>query len=569
MRLSSLLLAISSTTTLVSASAPYVVQWNNTKSYGPDGPWPVVTVHVGTQENGVGLSTVDLHPGGIWQSMILTEAFCNGDNDPTHCPAAQAGLYNINGSHNVLRNITKETGLVWEWGSDSAFNISGSANNVVDVMTLRGVRGQSMTVGNSTIAAVDSSTIALPDRTNHSIQVGHLSLGAPGGGGQPFGNVDGETFAGHAAANNIIPSNSFGLHYGSSSLNQVGSLVWGGYDQSRVLGDAAAFDLTVNNEMLPSLLDVQIGVETGSSPFANGASSMIGLLKQNASFQGVQPTIINPVVPYLFMSPETCTAIVQNLPVTLEPKVGLYLWNTGDPNYKRIVQSPAYLAFVFQNAGVGNLTIRVPFPLLNLTLEGPIVATPQPYFPCRPFHANDNSGNYVLGKAFLQAAFIGMNWEQNKFFMAQAPGPGVGASNVQSIGPNDTYINSDPIDNFAPTWAKDWTVLSSTGNSSSLGSGTGSGTGLSSGAKAGIGVGVAVGVLAIVATSVFCCLRRRKRKIVLQKDDNALETEPMYRPFHEKDTRPISHDISTALPHEMGTDSPVQYPHELGAGHDP
>jgi hypothetical protein len=572
MHLSSVLLAIASTSTLVSASAPYVVQWNSSKSYGPDGPWPVVTVQVGTRANGDGLSAVDLHPGGIWESMILTEAFCNGDDDPTHCPAAKAGLYNINGSHNVLKNITKEVGLVWQWGSNSAFNINGSANNVVDVMRMGGVQGQSMTVGNSTISAVDSSTITLPDGTNYSIQVGTLSLGAPGGGVQPFeAGVDGETFAGHAASTNSIPSNSFGLHYGSSSMNQVGSLVWGGYDQSRVIGDAAAFDLTTGNEMRPSLLDIQIGVENGSSPFASGSSSMTGLLKQNASFGRAQPTIINPIVPYFFLSPQTCTTIAANLPVTLEPNIGLYLWNTKDPDYQRIVQSPAYLAFIFQNAGAGNLTIKVPFPLLNLTLEGPIVATPQPYFPCRPFHASDDSGDYVLGKAFLQAAFIGMNWEQNKFFMAQAPGPGVGASNVQSIGPNHTSINSDPVEHFAITWAKDWTVLCATSNSTP-GNGTisnGSGPSLSAGAKAGIGAGAAVGVLvAIVALSLFCIQRRKNRvgRVVRRQGGETLEPEPepMYRPLHEKDVRPVSYETGLASPHEMGTEQPVRYPLELG-----
>ena len=49
-----------------------------------------------------------------------------------------------------------------------------------------------------------------------------------------------------------------------------------------------------------------------------------------------------------------------------------------------------------------------------------IVATPQQYFPCRPYYANDGIGKFEFGKSFLQAVFIGMNWGQNKWFMAQA-----------------------------------------------------------------------------------------------------------------------------------------------------
>ena len=92
--------------------------------------------------------------------------------------------------------------------------------------------------------------------------------------------------------------------------------------------------------------------------------------------------------------------------------------------------------------------------------------TTQQYFPCRPFYAIDDSGRYFLGEAFLQAAFIGMNW-QVEFFLAQAPGPGVGASNITPIGPTDTRISTDPIENFAVTWVRNWTALSDADNSRS------------------------------------------------------------------------------------------------------
>lgn len=61
--------------------------------------------------------------------MILTEAFCNG-SDAVECPAAKAGLYDIDKSHNVLQNITQEPGLVFQWGSEMALNISGSATTL-------------------------------------------------------------------------------------------------------------------------------------------------------------------------------------------------------------------------------------------------------------------------------------------------------------------------------------------------------------------------------------------------------------------------------------------------------
>lgn len=404
---------------LTLAKTPYVVAWNRTHSYGPDGPWPVVTVQVGSREDGGTLSWVDLHPGGIWQTMIPTEAFCNSPKSPNPCLAEKAGLYNLNSSTFLLRNFTNETATIWQWGSERAFNMSGLTNNVLDGMSLYTVQG-GVTVGNGTISAVDRSQISLPDGTNYSTQVGSLSLGCPGGGSQAFEgtNFTGGTFPGKLRGVNVIASNSFGLHYGSVALGQVGSLVWGGYDQNRILGDVATFDLNNKNGMLSSLVDIQIGVETGLSPF--GANVYEGLLRADPTFGGTQPTLINPVVPYFFMSKETCAAIAQNLPVTFQPSIGLYTWNIMDAQFEKIVRSPAFLGFIFQAKGGRNITIKVPFRLLNLTLEAPIVSSPQQYFPCRPF--TNSEGNYFLGRAFLQAAYIGINWEISRWFLGQAPG---------------------------------------------------------------------------------------------------------------------------------------------------
>jgi len=199
---------------------------------------------------------------------------------------------------------------------------------------------------------------------------------------------------GFLQANNYSPSNSFTLHIGSASLGPGGSLTFGGYDKSRVLGDVGIFDFNTDVGMSLSLLDIEIGVENGGSPF--DFISQDHLLRQNSTSPRASMTVINPLVPYLFLSADTCAAIAQHLPVTLQSDIGLYTWNTADPRYQRIVSSRAYLQFVFENKVSSNTSIKVPFQLLNLTLEAPIVAIPQPYFPCRP-HSQQ-----ILGRAFLQ-----------------------------------------------------------------------------------------------------------------------------------------------------------------------
>ena len=597
-----ILIALLSTSS--DATTPLVIPWNKTNSYGPDGPWSVITIQVGSSSDTAGtqpLSTVDLHPGGKGESMILRKNFCNDNgtvsaDGSSECLAEKAGLYWVAGSTSAQQDITKAPGLVWQWGSCYVDNVGGSALNMLDTMTIPTQQG-AFTVYNSTISAVHAWQIQLPDGTWYSAQVGTLSLGGPGTGVEMYNATEfGQTVPGFAYNKGATSSNSWGLHYGSASLSQEGSLVFGGYDQSRTLGNMGVYELSeYNDAMVANMLDVQIGVEIGSSPFSE--NSYTGLLKLNATFKGVQPAVINPIVPYMFMSPETCAAIAENLPVSFNSQIGLYLWNTTDPRYERIIKSSAYLALVFQNPESGNLTIKVPFQLLNLTLEAPIVNETQQYFPCRPFYASDGTGYYFLGKAFLQAAFIGMNWQLEKFFMAQAPGPGVGASNIQPIGTNDIPITTDPIENFASTWARDWTVLSDTNgsaNTTALPTGatngptvttasdtknlTASGTGVAGGQKANPGSGLAsrtktsIAVGAVVAGFVvagvilLCCSRKRKTAVpqrgkdVSQKQDTTFY-EKGGTTLYEKDGWPRAIEVGIALSHEADASHQV---YEIG-----
>ena len=423
--------------------------------------------------------------------------------------------------------------------------------------------GGLLTVENTTIAAIDEATINIPGG-NHLVEVGQLALGGPGSGTFTYQTgVVGQTFPGSLAARNLIPSNSFGLHYGSAALSAVGSLTWGGYDQSRVLGEVGSYNLVGGDQsdMVLSLLDVQIGVENGSSPF--NASSFAGLL--NSSNE--QPTNIMPNVPYMYMDPKTCAAIAQHLPVVLSSYTNLYIWNTTDPQYERIINSPSYLAFVFATSGVGNLTIKVPFQLLNLTLDAAIVSPPQQYFPCQPFHASDGSDHYILGKAFLQAAFFGINWQQSKYFVAQAPGPGAAAPNLQPIEPTDATIASNPITDFASSWEHNWTPIAASSINNTTGAApTGpvsvptSKSGLSSGAKAGIAVGLVVGVLLLAVVTMLCLRGRKSGKV---PPDQHISHEEGVK---EKDGFEISVPVEKdgqGLGYELGGEG---LPHEFEAG---
>lgn len=189
--------------------------------------------------------------------------------------------------------------------------------------------------------------------------------------------------------------------------------------------------------------------------------------------------------------------------MTWRPDIGYYTWNVDSPHYTNIITSPAYLGFVFSDRNAKKVTIKVPFALLNLTLESPIVDKPTPYFPCQPTDATA-----LLGRAFLQAAFYAANYETDTRYLAQAPGPKVKQSIAQSL-PSDssTPLLTLPLEEFAKSWDTIWTPLPeidlSRDDSSSR-------HGLSGGAIAGIVIGVLAGVGTICA--VVLILWRRKNK---------------------------------------------------------
>ncbi|KAK5008718.1 hypothetical protein LTR28_003592, partial [Elasticomyces elasticus] len=123
------------------------------------------------------------------------------------------------------------------------------------------------------------------------------------------------------------------------------------------------------------------------------------------------------------------------------------------------------------------------------------------------------------------AAFLAQNWQTNKLFLAQAPGPAFLPQNIKSISATDSSLS--PATN-PPDWASTWSgTLKALSGSTSLSadSSSSSSSGLSGGAIAGIVVGVVVGVLVIFALA-FLAIRRRKRKQNPQEDPQAYVSVP-------------------------------------------
>jgi hypothetical protein len=531
--------------------------WSD-QSYGPDGPWQAVQVTIGSQEQ-----QIALYPGGNWQSTILLQDICTNKSISSVCYASAAGTFDErsstswdNSSIDVAPN-----GTVWEsysFGKTSAVPINALADRATDTIDIGG-----FSVPSADFVGIVQGYQTYPGGQNYPLEVGVLSLNAADIN-QTFSESAGAGFNGTivtswAYTSGKIESYSWGMHIGSATLGIPGSLYLGGFDANRVLGEVTAQEY-VNGWLPIQMQDISIGVVDGVSPWSY--SNKEGLLAQgNSSISSGIQIYSSPVDPYIYLPQSACDAIAAELPVIYQPNYGLYFWNTTDLQYEKVVTSPSYLGFTFDKNGANNqnLTIKVPFALLNLTLESPLVDNPTSYFPCMP-----TNGTYALGRAFLQAAFVGFNWDEGigNWFLAQAPGPDYSqTTSLSLIGATDKTI-SGSASSWEETWSAHWTALpsntpspSSTASSQHSGSGD---SGLTTGAKAGIGVGCAVAGLALIALAAWVfIIRRRRAQKSPAKSEQAQQEKTILHPVYPNDQ--ISNAGRTNLtPSEIGSSGPTE-----------
>lgn len=495
-----------------------VVPWDTTK-FGPDGPWQAVRITLGGDDNRMALgsqnvSEVSVYPGGTYSSRVFTKAAC--DNYPN-------SLCGIGGTWDPDTDQLSRQRIQYrdDWIIEAAGLNASDTRHLALGLTIQG-----QTVWNATLATCDTGHITYPNGEIGGVPLGSLSLGAPEMN-QTFtlndeveDNINAPLFAAQLFQDGYIPSYSYGLHIGSASFDYPGSLAFGGYNKGRVIEPVTSF----RNESALKLLDIGMGVEYGASPFKFER-------REELLSTGVSDARAEPLAPYLSLPSKTCDNIASLLPVTYDPVLKYYLWDTDDQLYTKIVTSPAYLSFAFPSSrgDPDNVIIKVPFALLNLTLDHPISESPKQYFPCVPYEHG-----IILGRAFLQAAFLGRNWRSGTSWLAQAPGPGIAREGLgeqyANIPDDDTNIvGFEGDDLFNQSWAGHWSIVASQATNDETKPGGTNGAkpndsdgtepgsieasdsisgGLSTAAKAGMGVGVAIG--AIVLFGVLTWLWRRR-----------------------------------------------------------
>lgn len=260
----------------------------------------------------------------------------------------------------------------------------------------------------------------------------------------------------------------------------------GGYDQARFEPTNSTFHMpaTIGQTLLSLTVEsITVHGEGG------GPSWSPTVTEQGATTQF--SAVIDSTLPFIYLPEEVCNNFIERLGLTHDETTDLYILNaTQRATNRQLIESISFT--LIDDAQDGSaLTITLPYDAFDLQATLPLFRNSTPYFPIRRALSN---GNNVLGRAFLQEAYVVADYERHTFTVAQAQFPNPAAQNVTPIY-NTTYSPSS----------------SSSSNSSS---------GLSGGAIGGIVVGI-VAALVIAGGLIWWFFMGKKKKKEKLKEKEA------------------------------------------------
>ena len=276
------------------------IEWpfNTTFFAGPDGPWPVINALVAWLSE-----TVSMFPGRNPASIIISSHVCSQRG--ANCSNPGAGFYNrtpwVDATSNEF-NISE--GIVPGWESTLTYpmQVDGAVRHTCERISIFAQDGAEQILDNLSTLLSDGMTIQYAEGIRIPLDIGILSLIpqatlAPARAGWSGGSLIQTYTPLSYLGRNMTPetpisSQSWGLHMGSARYNVIGSLFFGGYDRTRLLGTLGIFD----NSILP-LTGISINSTIEAFPStdfvlkdANSSSS------SNASLS----IITEPGLPYLY-----------------------------------------------------------------------------------------------------------------------------------------------------------------------------------------------------------------------------------------------------------------------------
>ena len=442
---------------------------------GNDGPWSSFTVQVGSPSQNVRV-LISSSGSSLW--TVVPDGCTK--NDAFNCAELRGRVFNPNAS-----STWTDKGLFsLPFLAEQSLGYTGNGQFGFDTITL-GLQG-------SGGPKLDHQVIA--GFATKDVYTGMLGMTSRGTNFTDFNNPEPSILTSLRNQGKIASSTwsyTAGAQY--TPKKTFGSLTFGGYDSTRRVPNNVT--ITFGEDISRDLL---VGIQSINS----GSDSLL----PNGTVAFVDST-----VSHIWLPLEACKRFEEVFGLTWNSSAQLYL--VSDALHDSLIAKNASIKFTLGATSSGGQTVNITFPYaaFDLTVSGPpLLNGTSRYFPLKRA-ANDTQ--YTLGRAFLQEAYLTVDYDRSTFTLAQAlfPDSSVPQRLVPILSPSAS--TSDP---------------SSSSPSSSK-------TGLSTGAIAGIVVGALA--LLLIPLIAWLLIRRRRRRTKAKKsaaaathdDDNthspALDTD--------------------------------------------
>ncbi|KAL8781757.1 MAG: hypothetical protein Q9213_005866 [Squamulea squamosa] len=403
---------------------------------------------------------------GVPESWIVLDVACT-EQDPNNCSDSRGGTFNFSDSSSWANKSFYALGAEANLGYTADDNRGFYAWENVDLIT---PNDANITVNHSVVAGISTK---------------NFYLGVIGLASRPVVWEDhsdsSDSLITILKKQNLIPHLSYGYTAGSSYKSAPGSLTIGGYDASRLVPNdvSFAFGPLAARQLLVSIQAISVTNSKGPSQLLS---------------QGIF-ALIDSTIPHIWLPSAACQAFEDAFGIQFDPITNLYIVN--DDQHNAMIKQAAEVTFQLGTSLNGGDTVSITLPYASFDLETgpPFVKSQRKYFPLR--RAKDET-QYTLGRAFLQEAFITVDYDKTKFSVFQAQYSQGQPSHIIVTSADDT---------------KNTTTTDSTQGKPPLTKTSQKSGGIGTGAIAGIAA--AVIILALIA-AVYCLWRfkfKRSRKL--------------------------------------------------------
>lgn len=405
---------------------------------GDDGQWSTFTIRVGTPPQ-----TFRVLPATnndeTWVPIPLGCTNASIHNPPSNCGDLRGALpFQVNPSQGFNANASST------WQPNGIFNLIMEEHLGIEA------NGD---YGFDTVALGDNPSYpTLPHQVVAGVASSEYWLGSLGLSPKPINfTATIPSLMANLVTQNLIPSLSFGYTAGAkynTSSSSYGSLTLGGHDRSRYIPNDVIFDFDANDSR-----SLTVGLQAITA--FNTLNGTVSIL----SSPGIS-SLIDSGVPEIWLPKPACDIFEQAFGLKYDSTSDRYLIDPITKAHMDQINPTIHFTLAPQTSSPSSpsaisttpqstVTIMLPYSAFVLRGSYPLFPSSQNYFPIR---RAENETQFTIGRAFLQEAYITVDYGRSKFRVSQATTPARNKQLLTAIpaaGPDPLLPNSS--NTYKPT----------------------------------------------------------------------------------------------------------------------